>query len=312
MKGEPLEPDDYTERLLHRVPELADLADLDAQIVCNLDSSNIGPEQWAILARSISSRRESFDGVVIIHGTDTMAYTAGALAFALRGLNFPVVLTGAQLPLASLRTDARRNLQDAFTLATSDLSEVGICFDGLFFRGCRAVKNDARSYRAFASPGVQPLAQMGLGVDIATHARKKSTEPFRCEPHFDPRVAVVYMHPGMDASVFERIVDPDIVRGVVLAAFGVGNAPTLGSGLTDQVARATDRGVDVVVVTQWGGRVDLMAYRTGLALERAGAIPGGRMRIEAAVPKLMHGLATITDRADRQAWLQLNVAGEYA
>ena len=310
MSGRPLAPDDYAERLNERVPELAQLAELDARIVCNLDSSNVGTEQWSQLATLIADHREDVDGVVIVHGTDTMSYTASALAFALRGIDRPVVLTGAQLPLASLRTDARRNLQDAVTLATSDLPEVGICFDGLFIRGCRSVKNDARNYRAFASPGLPPLAQLGLGVDIASHVRRP-TVPFACLPRFDQGIAVVYMHPGMTPESLERAVEDPGVRGVVLAAFGVGNIPTRDPELVESVRRAIALQMDVLVVTQWGGEVDLGAYRTGRVLLDAGAIAGGRMRIEAAVPKLMHAIANIEDATARRAWLKSNIAGEF-
>ena len=309
MSGRPLAPEDYAERLHDRVPELSEIAEIDTRIVCNLDSSNVGAAQWSQLATLIADRREEVDGVVIIHGTDTMAYTASALAFALRGIDRPVVLTGAQLPLASLRTDARRNLQDALTLATSSLPEVGICFDGLFLRGCRSVKNDARSYRAFASPGLPPLAQMGLAVDMAAHVRQPS-EPFTCQPRFDEGIAVVYLHPGMARELLDRVIEDPGVRGVVLAAFGVGNIPTTDPGLVEAVRRAVTLEIDVVVVTQWGGEVDLGAYQTGRVLLDAGAIAGGRMRIEAAVPKLMHAIANIEDTTARRAWLRSNIAGE--
>ena len=310
MTGHPLEPGDYAERLLERVPELAQLADLETRIVCNRDSTDLGPEQWTDIARAIASARDA-DGFVVIHGTDTMAYTAAALAFTLQGLDRPVVLTGAQVPLASLRTDARRNLQDAVTIATLPIPEVGICFDGLLLRGCRAVKNDARSYRAFASPGVPPLAIMGIGVDQGAHVRAP-VGSFTCDPRFDPEVAVVYVAPGTSPEAVERMVLGSGVRGVVLAALGVGNVPTVERALAPTVRKATESGVEVVVVTQWGGSVDLGAYRTGLAVRDAGAIPGGKMRVEAAVPKLMHALAAFEDRSARRKWLMTDVAGEYA
>lgn len=308
MIGNPLEPGDYAERLFERVPELGKIAELRTRIVCNRDSTDLGPEQWADLAVAVTECGDA-DGVVIVHGTDTMAYTAAALAFALEGLDRPVVLTGAQLPLASLRTDARRNLQDAVTIATLPIPEVAICFDGLLLRGCRAVKSDSAIYRAFASPGVPPLATMGTGVDVASHVRAPG-RGLGCDPRFDPRVAVLYVAPGLAPDVIDRMIEGGEVRGLVLAALGVGNVPTVERALGPAIRRAVDAGVEVIAVTQWGGAVDLGAYKTGLALRDAGVIPGGRMRIEAAVPKLMAALARFEDRSARRAWLEQDVAGE--
>jgi L-asparaginase len=307
MSGSPLEPSAYAARLLDHVPELGRLARIEPRIVCNLDSSDVGPEQWAELARIVASERDRFDGFVIVHGTDTMAFTAAALAFTLRGLDRPVVLTGAQRPLAALRTDARRNLVDAVELATCDIPEVGICFDGLLLRGCRAVKADTRHYRAFASPGVEPLAHLGTDVHVSANVRRPS-EPFSCDPRFDAHVDVVWVVPGLSAATLRhRLSDPSL-RGVVFAAFGVGTVPDNGIGAV--IREAVERGIEVLVTTQWGGLVDLPAYRNSEVLRDAGAIEGGEMRIEAAVPKLMVALASWPDRASRRAFLLTDVAGE--
>jgi L-asparaginase len=309
MVEDPLEPGAYGAQLLDHVPELARLAEVEVRIVCNLDSSDLGPAQWSMLAREIAREHDRRDGFVIVHGTDTMAFTAGALAFALEGLGAPVILTGAQRPLASLRTDARRNLADAVEVATLDVPEVAICFDGLLLRGCRAVKADARSYRAFSSPGVEPLALLGTDIDVRRHVRRSGV-PFVCRPAFDARVDVVHLVPGLSTSVLTHRLEHPEVRGIVLAAFGVGTVPD--NGIADVVRDAVDRGVDVVVVTQWGGPARLGLYKNSRALRDAGAIPGGAMRIEAAVPKLMHALARFEDPAERRAWLLRDVAGERA
>jgi L-asparaginase len=310
MVGSPLEPGDFLSTLAERVPELGQIARIETRVVCNLDSADIGPAEWARLATIIAEVRPHVDGVVVIHGTDTMAYTASALSFALPGLDMPVVLTGAQRPLGALRTDARRNLQDAVEVATGDLCEVGICFDGRLFRGCRAVKNDAWRYRAFSSPGLPPLGEFGLEIDIASFARTRPSRPFRCVPEFDDRVVTVYVHPGMDSRVLERMLEGPEVKGVVLAALGVGNLPTRTRPLAPAVRKAVDRGIDVLVVTQWGGGVRLGAYATSSALRDAGAMSGGHMRIQAAVPKLMHAIANHSDPIVRRAYIELDVAGE--
>jgi L-asparaginase len=312
MQGSPLVPAAYQQRLGERVPELGQIAELETRILYNLDSSDVGPVEWAAVARAIEGARPTADGFVVVHGTDTMAFTAAALAFALQGLDRPVVLTGAQRPLSALRSDARRNLADAVELATHDIPEVAICFDGLLLRGTRAVKADARSYHAFESPGVEPLARLGLDVDIAAHVRRPAV-PFRCDPRFDDRVAVVYVTPGLDPAWVEGLLAaPSPPRGIVLAALGVGTVPSAARPLAPVVRGAVDAGVDVLVVTQRSGVAELGLYENSRALLDAGVIGGAGMPIEAAVPKLMHALAVFDDRAERRRWLEADVAGERA
>jgi L-asparaginase len=308
MIGTPLEPGTYAQAIAERVPELSALAELHTEIVCNLDSSDLGPAEWIEVARRIDAGRAHYDGFVVVHGTDTMAYTAGALAFALRNLDRPVVLTGAQRPLAALRTDARRNLQDAVELATRDVPEVGICFDGLLLRGCRAVKADARLYRAFDTPGLEPLARFGVDLAIGRHVRRPAG-PFACDPRFDARVAVVHVTPGLATRHVEALLDTDL-RGLVVAAYGVGTIPMRDQSIAPASTARRSAGVEVLVVTQHGGLVDLRMYRNGQALADLGATPGGKMHVEAAVPKLMHALAVYPERAERQAWLSGDAAGE--
>lgn len=310
MEGTPLEPGAYSQALTERVRELVEIATLETRIVANLDSSDVGPSVWTQLAEEIARARSSFDGFVVVHGTDTMAFTASALAFALQGLDKPVVLTGAQRPLSALRSDARRNLTDAVELATQDIPEVGICFDGLHLRGCRAVKADARSYRAFESPGVEPLARLGFDVDIGNHVRRP-TVPFSCDARFDTRVTALHVTPGFDPSILSRMIEGSDLRGLVVVAFGVGTVPNLERPVAPVIKAAVDRGIDVVVVPQWGGIVDLGMYKNSIALRDAGAIGGGKMRLEAAVAKVMHAAAVFpNDRAARREYLERNVAGE--
>jgi L-asparaginase len=307
----PLRPDGYAQALLDRVPELAELADVETRILCNLDSSDVGPDEWGALAEEVARARASHDGVVIVHGTDTMAYTASALSFALSGLDRPVVLTGSQRPLAEIRSDARRNLVDAVDLARRDLPEVGVCFDGRLYRGNRARKGDAWSYAAFASPGCAPLARLGLDVEVGAHVRRPAA-PFSADGRFDARVAVFQVVPGMDPAWLERLWGEGALKGVVLAAFGVGNVPVRVRPVADAVRRIVDGGATVVVVTQaQAGAVDLSLYRNGAVLAEAGAIAGGDMSIEAATTKLMHALALHPhDAAQRRAYLMADVAGE--
>jgi L-asparaginase len=306
-----LAPDRFQRALVEQVPELAALAEIETRILYQLDSSDVGPEEWGALARAIAEARAGSDGIVVVHGTDTMAYTASALSFALVGLDRPVVLTGSQRPLGEVRTDARRNLVDAVDLACRDIPEVGVCFDGRLLRGNRCTKGDAWSYAAFASPACPPLARLGLDVEIAAHVRRPSL-PFSCEPEFDPRIAVVSVVPGMDPRLLDAIVERGDTRGIVLAAFGVGNVPVKTRPLAPSVRRAVEAGITVLVITQArSGSVDLSLYENGAALAQAGALSGGDLLLEAATVKLMHALAlTPDDPAARARYLARDVAGE--
>ncbi len=305
----PLSPDHFAQTIIERVPELSELATIETRILCNLDSSDVGPEEWTALAEEIASARATHDGVIVIHGTDTMAYTAAALSFALHELDRPVILTGSQRPLAEIRSDARRNLVDAMDLACRDLPEVGIAFDGRLLRGNRARKGDAWSYGAFHSASCPPLARLGLDVEIAAHVRKP-TGAFTLDARFDPRVSVVYVTPGLAPEVVLSAAEGS--RGIVLAAFGVGNTPLKSRSISSAVGKLVQQGVDVVVVTQaQTGSVDLSLYENGTALADAGAISGGDMTLEAALAKMMAALARFPEDAKaRRSYLERDVAGE--
>lgn len=310
MRGTPLEPDTYAAALTDTVPELLQIAELDIEIICNLDSSDLGPLHWTELATRIAAARANYDGFVIVHGTDTMAYTAGALSFALQNLDRPVVLTGAQRPLIAHRTDARRNLVDAVELATRPIPEVGICFDGLFLRGCRTTKSNAHDYRAFESFGCEPLARLGVDIELGAHIRHP-TLPFICKPDFEPAVIVVHITPGLRPEMLEAMLHsyPGL-KGVVFSAFGAGTVPGGTASIAPLVRSLVDSGIDALIATQSAGLINLSLYQNSRQLLEAGAISAGRMRIEAAVTKLMHALASFSDPNHRRNYLESNVAGE--
>ncbi len=310
--GEPLTPGDYSNHLLEQVPELGDIADVDSRVVCNLDSSDIGPVHWKDLATTVAREYRKFDGFVIIHGTDTMSYSASALTFALEGLSKPVIFTGAQRPLAAIRTDARRNLLDAVELAPRDIPEVGVCFDGLLLRGCRSTKSNAHDYRAFDSPGCEPLARLGVDIQISQHLRWPGM-PFRCDARFDPHVLSVQLTPGFQAGLLKSILRAESsLKGIVLSVFGVGTVPTLDSKLSDVLCEANERGVVVVATTPSSGRIDFGQYLNSRPLLDAQVIPGGSMQMEAATTKLMHALAVSSSEEELRMYMEWNVAGELA
>ncbi len=281
-----LEPDVYTQDLLAELPVLRTIGTIETRILFNLDSGDLQPHHWVELAEFIHKELELYDGIVVVHGTDTLAYTASALAFLLPGLDRPVVLTGAQRPLFEIRTDARTNLVDACHIATLGVPEVGIAFASKFLRGCRSTKMDAWAFDAFDSPLCRPLAELGLGASVGAHVLPpRAIGAF--DPRIDPQVICVRVFPGLNPDWIKQSVESG-VRGIVVEAYGIGNVPHLEGSLIPAVQFAMQRQVPVVVVSQCPrGAVDLNLYVGSRELARAGAISGGDMTTEAALTKLM-------------------------
>jgi L-asparaginase len=307
----PLTPDVYGRDLAAELPALVRIAELETRILFTMDSGDMQPADWVAIAREVHAAAEdpSIDGIVIVHGTDTMAYTASALGLLLGPLPKPVVLTGAQRPLALARTDARENLIDAVLVATLPIPEVTIAFASRALRGVRATKRDAWAFDAFDSPNCAPLVELGLGVEVASHVR--AAGPLRpVDARLEPRVLAVRVFPGIDPSLVRGAVRAG-VRGLVLEAYGTGNLPHLGGSLIPALQEARERGVPVLVVSQClRGFVDMTAYAGGAQAKEAGAISGGDMTVEAAIAKLMIGLARHRDPAELRAWLEADVSGE--
>jgi L-asparaginase len=306
----PLTPDVYGRDLVAELPSLARIAELETRIVFSVDSGDMQPGHWVTIAREVHAAVADprVDGIVVVHGTDTMAYTASALALMLGPLTKPVVLTGAQRPLVEARTDARENLIDAVLVATLPVPEVTIAFASRALRGARATKRDAWAFDAFDSPSCAPLVELGIGVEVAGHVRARGAlAPF--DGRLDPRVLAVRVFPGLDASIVRDAVVRADVRGVVLEAYGTGNIPR---GMLQPVLdEARKRSVPVLVVSQClRGYVDMDAYAGGAQARAAGAISGGDMTVEAAIAKLMIGLARFEDPGALRSWLEADVVGE--
>lgn len=271
-----------------------DVIELDELI----DSANLQPVHWETIARTLLSRWDDYAGFVVLHGTDTMAWTASALSFMLRGTDKPVILTGAQIPLCVPRSDAVGNLHTALLLAASaPLREVCVFFDRHLLRGNRSRKLKTSALDAFGSPNFPPLGV--AGIDIVLHPERFLPASPRAfvVPRFDPEaVAVLTLHPGLSARVVHALLDSAAVRGLVLRSYGVGNVPNADAALMDALAGAVVRGVAVVNTSQCeNGGVAQDAYATGSALARIGVVPAGDMSFEAAFAKLHFLLATETD-----------------
>jgi len=304
-------PDAYGRDLLAELPILARVADVDTRILFDLDSGDMQPSHWIVLAGEVHTALSdaAVDGVVVVHGTDTMAYGASALALMLGPLGKPVVLTGAQRPLVEVRTDARQNLVDAVLAATLPIPEVCVAFASHVLRGARSMKRDSWALAAFDSPSCAPLAELGVDVEIAPHVRSPSAmAPF--DPRLEPRVLAVRIFPGLDPDLVVGALRVG-VKGLVLEAYGTGNFPKLGGSLIPALEEARARGVPVLVVSQCPrGVVELGRYAGGAAAAAAGAISGGDMTVEAALAKIMIGLGRYADPAERRAWFERDVVGE--
>ncbi|MFO0596598.1 MAG: asparaginase [Myxococcaceae bacterium] len=305
-----LKPGSFFRTVRERVPELTKLAQLEFEVFSNIDSCEMQPELWSALATRVAQRLPRFDGVVITHGTDTLAETACALSFMLPGLDKPVVLTGAQRPLGEIRTDARLNLIDAVTSALHGPREVTVCFDSHLYRGNRVRKVSIAEYDAFDSPNHPVLGVLGVDARFQPGLKRpRGRRPLMAA--IDPRVFLLRIFPGLDPQLPLTILPR--VKGLVIEAYGAGNFPSsidLGRSLTPLFEKARDLDVPVVVVSQAPRNgVDLSLYESADRARRTGAISGGDMTVSAAVVKLMHGLAHFRGNALRQ-YLARSVAGE--
>lgn len=310
-KTDQLIPFDF-EQVLDRVPELNRL-DFELTIVTLhdiIDSSNMKPAIWVELARLIEKNYEQYDSFVILHGTDTMAYTASALSFMLVGLNKPVILTGAQLPIGVARTDARENFITALEIAAAVDSaaverdgqpivpEVCVYFNSLLLRGNRSTKQESVQFNAFASENYPHLATAGVSIDYNRPFIRpyQPDQTLKIRSVLDPNVTILKLFPGITQPVVESIVNIRNLRGIVLETFGAGNAPT-DSWFLDTLKEAIDRGVIIFNVSQCeGGRVTQGRYQTSKLLQQIGVLSGADITTEAAITKLMVLLGRESDR----------------
>lgn len=276
-----------------------------------IDSANATPDDWCTIARTLFERREDHPGFVVLHGTDTMAYTSSALSFLLPGFGRPVVVTGSQIPVARIRSDGRQNFIGALQVAAeSNVGEVTLLFGEVLLRGNRATKMDASGLDAFDSPRFPPLADIGIDIVVRQELVRTPDESPRLTAGSLGHVAAIRLFPGFSASILTNLCRPPL-QGLVIEAYGAGNGPANDRDFLAAIETATGQGVVVVVVTQCvRGSVQPRAYATGSALLNAGAVPGYDMTPEAALTKLAVQLGQDLDPATVAQRMQQDVAGE--
>jgi L-asparaginase len=277
-----------------------------------LDSSNMAPSDWVKIAHDIAANYDHYDGFVVLHGTDTMAYTASALPFMLSGLRKPVIITGSQIPLCEIRNDARENVITSLMLAADyAIPEVCLYFGGKLLRGCRSTKVSADGFAAFDSPNFLPLGTVGIDIDVAWDlVRKPRGKRLEVQDVERPFVSALRLFPGISPELVRNVLLPPL-QGLVLEAYGVGNGPDHDRGFLDALRDATRRGVVIVSCTQClEGTVDLTEYAAGSALADAGVISGRDMTAEAALTKLYYLFSRGLSPARVKTEMQRDLRGE--
>ncbi len=289
-------------KLLKNIPELAQLdCSIDSVSFKEpIDSSNMNPGYWVELATIIEKHYESHDGFVVLHGSDTMSYTASAMSFMLENLSKPVIFTGSQLPIGDLRTDAKENLITSIQIAALReknkpvIQEVGLYFEYKLYRANRTTKINAEHFEAFASLNYPALAESGvhLKVNETYLYRSKRTKKFCVHKKLDTNIAILKLFPGLNKSLFESVLYSEGLKAIVLETYGAGNAPTE-DWFLEALDKAIKNGLHIVNVTQCsGGGVSMGQYETSERLEKMQIINGKDITTEAAITKLMYLLGS--------------------
>ena len=315
-----LQPFDFS-HLIDNVPKvkMLDYNIDNIQFHPPIDSSNMSPKHWSDIAHAIEDNYDNYDGFVVLHGTDTMAYTASALSFMLDNLAKPVIITGSQLPIGEVRTDGEENLITALQVAAATgkdgeaiVQEVAILFENYLWRGNRSTKMSADNFNAFKSNNYPELAKIGLGITFHNEAlyRMSSRRPLKVRYTMDPNVMVLTLHPGMTESTLQYLLDTPGIKGIVLRTYGAGNCPSE-PWFLNLIHKATQRGLVIVNVTQCvNGGVNDTLYETGSQLNLSGVISGHDITCEAALTKLMYLFGLGLSPEEVKKYMNCAICGE--
>jgi L-asparaginase len=281
-----------------------------------VDSSEMNPKRWAEIAKTIFENYTHYDGFVVLHGSDTMAYTASALSFMLQGLQKPVILTGSQLPIGTIRTDGKENLITAIEIAAAKnvdgnakVQEVAIYFEYSLYRGNRTSKISANAFEAFSSPNFRELAVAGVHINYQ-YDYQNTNKKLDLFTNFDNRVALLKIFPGFSADVYARLFDFNVVKGIVIETFGSGNVPSDEKFLS-LVKNYSEQGGTILNITQCStGSVEQGKYATSSAFQRLGVIGGYDLTTEAAICKMMYVLGKTKNKYEIERLLSMDLVGE--
>jgi len=298
-------------RILSHVPEIKNICKVDCKAILNLDSSNIQPEEWKLIGREVYKGLENYDGIVLLHGTDTMAYTASMLSYMIQGLNKPVILTGSQLPLLDKDTDARENLLGAFLAAVHNIAGIYVFFGGRLIKGVRAVKTKTMSFDAFESINSVEAGFMREGTLYLSEGIPATDI---CKLSFDdtivPDVFLLKLIPGTKPEFFEHFMEMGY-KGLVIEAFGLGGMHYLRRDLINGIKKLIDNNIPVVITTQCLYELsDPTVYEVGRKAYDEGVIVAYDMTSEAAVTKLMWVLGHSSDLKEIKKLMQKNICGD--
>lgn len=308
---EGLTPTLAAEDMLRVIPQLKEICKIEAKVIMNIDSSNMQPEDWVIIAENAFESLKDFDGIVIAHGTDTMAYTSSALTFMLQSINKPVVITGSQIPIGEEGTDAKKNLIDAFITACEDIAGVFIVFDGKIIKGCRASKLRTRSFNAFESINYPYIGTVnGKRIEYIYKPPRTEGKAPELNTRYSPDVFLLKLIPGTDPKIFDALTDLKY-KGVIIESFGAGGVPFERRNLLPKVQEMIERGICVAVTTQcpYEG-TNLTVYEVGQKALKKGIIPAYDMTTEALVTKLMWALGQTEDPSEVKKIMAYNYADE--